>query len=207
MDSERVFDVNFEIPLADRNIIFQDIIELSTEQQKYILEVSGKRTQCEWLSLDKGIKIPIDSKQQAEIITLKNGLVSGKDKLKLIKDNTIVFTQHARERIAVRVDRVSKDAPPSVESILLVIQLVIDSDVVGEEAEWKGYTNLAYTLYHTEYDERFKVTVSFEMLDQERIRVITVSNDHIHELTSSLMDKPEIKSKLQEFKKKLRRPK
>jgi len=122
----------------------------------------------------------------------------------LIKEDTIVFTPHARERIAVRVDKVSKDTPPSVESVLLVIQLVIDSDKVDDNAEWKGFTNLTYTLCHTEYDERFKVTVSFEMIDRERIRVITVSNDHILELTNSLMDNPEIMRKLQEFKKKLR---
>ena|GEM_PF-2822757 len=122
----------------------------------------------------------------------------------MIKEDTIVFTPHARERIAVRVDKVSKDTPPSVESVLLVIQLVIDSDKVDDNAEWKGFTNLTYTLCHTEYDERFKVTVSFEMIDRERIRVITVSNDHILELTNSLMDNPEIMRKLQEFKKKLR---
>lgn len=194
----------FEILLADRKIIFQDIIELSEEQQKYILEVSDSKTQDEWFSLDTGIKIPIDPEQQAEIIEFKNGLVSDKDSRDLIKNDTIIFTRHARERIAVRVDKVSKVAPPSVNSILLVIQLVIDSDAVDEQAEWKGYTNLAYTLCHTEYDERFKVTVSFEILDQERIRVITVSNDHIHDLTSSLMDNPVIMSKLQEFKNRLR---
>lgn len=156
--------------------------------------------------MEKGIKIPISDEQRTQVIAFKNGLVDGKDKRDLIKDDTIVFTQHARERIAVRVSKVSKDAPPSVESILLVVQLVIDSDVVEKEAEWKGFTNLTYTLYHSKYDELFKVTVSFDTINHEKIRVITVSNDHIHKLTTSLADNPEMAMKLEEFKKRLRKP-
>ncbi|MCD1258170.1 hypothetical protein B5M42_004865 [Paenibacillus athensensis] len=196
--------MSFKVYLADRVIEFQDIIELNAKQQNYIHQVSSNRTQSEWIALDKGIKIPLDSSQQTEIISLKNSLVAGKDRRDLIRDDTIVFTQHARERIAVRVDKATESTPPSVDSVLLVIQLVIDSDRVDAHAEWKGFTNLTYTLYHTEYDERFKITVSFEMINRERIRVITVSNEHIVELTKSLRDNPEMMEKLQEFKKKLR---
>ncbi|THF80827.1 hypothetical protein [Cohnella fermenti] len=173
--------MRFQIHLADCMIEFEDVIQLSVEQQNLIHDVSQTRTQSDWFALEKGLKIPVDSAQQLEIITLKNGLVSGKDKRDLMKSDTIMFTRHSRERIAVRVNHVSKHGPPSIESLL------------------------TYTLYHSIYNERFKVAVSFEMMDQERIRVITVSNDHIQELTTSLMDEPEIKRKLEEFKKRLLR--
>lgn len=199
--------MSFQIHLADRSIQFEDIIELNSEQQNNIHELSLKRTQSEWIALEKGIKIHMSHEQRTQVIAFKNGLIAGKNNRDLIKDDTIVFTQHAKERIAVRVSKMSKEAPPSAESILLVIQLVIDSDVVEKEAEWKGFTNLTYTLYHTEYDERFKVTVSFDTFNDEKIRVITVSNDHIHELTASIADNPEMAMKLDEFKRQLGKPK
>lgn len=77
------------------------------------------------------------------------------------------------------------------------------SDIVDHQAAWKGFANLAYTLIHTGYGEKFKISVSFEMVDREHIKVITVTNEHISELTTSLMDTPEIRNKLRVFKREL----
>lgn len=103
----------------------------------------------------------------------------------------------------VRVDKLPKGTLPTFDSILLVIQLVIESDIVDHQAEWKGFTNLTYTLIHTGYGEKFKISVSFEMVDREHIKVITVTNEHISELTTSLMDTPEIRNKLRVFQREL----
>ena len=195
--------MGFEIPLLDQTIHFQDIIELTDAQRAIILEVSKDKSFEQWIALDTGLKIRLTSEQREAIMRLKNDLVASKDKRELLKGNTIVFTRHARERIAVRVDKLPKEAPPTFDSILLVIQLVIESDVVDGQAEWKGYPNLAYTLMHTGYEEKFKITVSFEMIDHEHIKVITVSNEHISELATSLMELPEIGDKLKEFKRRL----
>ncbi|QQE74990.1 hypothetical protein KDJ56_03320 [Brevibacillus composti] len=195
--------MGFEIPLLDQIISFQDIIELTDEQRAIILEVSKNKTFEQWIDIESGVKIPLHPEQRETVLRLKNGLVAAKDKRELVKGDTIIFTRHARERIAVRVDKFSKEAPPTFESILLVVQLVIESDFVDDHAEWKGYPKLAYTLVHTGYGEKFKITVSFEMVDQEHIKVITVSNEHISELTASLMELPEISDKLREFKRSL----
>ncbi|WP_149096119.1 hypothetical protein [Paenibacillus terrae] len=195
--------MSFEIPLRDQTIHFLDIVNLTDAQQTVILEASPSKTFEEWMMLDKGLKIQLTIEQRETVLRLKNGLVASKDNRELVKGDIIIFSRYARERIAVRVDKLPKEAPPTFDSILLVIQLVIESDIVDHQAEWKGFTNLAYTLIHAGYGEKFKITVSFEMVDREHIKVITVTNEHISKLTTSLMDLPEIGDKLRAFKQEL----
>lgn len=195
--------MSFKIPLCDQIIHFKDIVNLTDAQQSIILEASPSKTFEEWMMLDKGLKIQLTIEQRDTVLKLKNGLVASKDSRELVKGDIIIFSRHARERIAVRVDKLPKGTPPTFDSILLVIQLVIESDIVDHQAEWKGFANLAYTLIHTGYGEKFKISVSFEMVDREHIKVITVTNEHISELTTSLMDTPEIRNKLRVFKREL----
>lgn len=195
--------MSFEIPLRDQTIRFRDIIHLTDEQRATILEYSKEKSLHQWIESDTGIKITLNNDQKDTVLLQKNALIASRDERALLKDKTIIISQHASARIAVRIDKFSQGSPPSLDSILLVVQLVIESDIVDDKAEWKGYENLAYTLFHTGYGERFKITVSFEMIDHEHVKVITVSNEHISELTTSLMDLPEIGDKLQELKRRL----
>lgn len=188
---------SFRVSLRDQILIFEDIIDLSKEQQDHIVKAAQKRTMSEWRNLEEGIKIPLEHWQREEVLAHKNMLVENKDEEKLLQEETIIFTRHAKARLAMRVDKVDPSRPPKPESLLLIIKLVIESDVVDEDAEWKGHANLVYTLIHNEYRERFRISISFEKIYDENIKVITVSNQHIDELTKKLGDKPEIRAELE----------
>jgi hypothetical protein len=103
----------------------------------------------------------------------------------------------------MRLDKVDPARPPRTESILLIIRLVIESDIVDDTAEWKGHQNLVYTLIHNRYNEKFKISVSFEVIDNKQIKVITVSNEHIDELTEKIGNHPEIRRELEVLKEQL----
>jgi hypothetical protein len=195
---------SFEIPMKDQKINFEDIIDLSEDQVDLIVKAAPGRSMSEWITLEKGcVKIPLEKWQQKTVLAHKGMLVENKDEAKLLKDETVIFTKHAKSRVALRVEKVDRNRPPKPESLLLIIKLVIESEVVDDEAEWKGHTNLVYTLIHEGYGERFKISVTFEKVDDEHMKVITVSNEHIDELTEKIGNLPEIRKGLEELKKRL----
>lgn len=196
--------MSFEIKMKDDQVIkFRDIITLSDTQRVLITDVSFTKTFEEWVLTKTGVKIPLEEKQMTKIINQKNLLISSKSERALLKNRTIIFSKHALSRIALRVDGLTMDDQPSLDSMLLIITLVIESNIVDKYAEWKGFENLAYTLIHSRLKEKFKITVSFEVIDNDLLRVITISNEHIQKLTVTLMESPEISQKLAELKKKL----
>lgn len=193
----------FTIPMKDQDIEFMDVIDLSVEQQELIINDSSYRTMEEWRNEETGIKIPLENWQQDAVLAHKNLLVEAKEERALLKDRTIIFTKHSKDRVALRVEKVQVGRPPKLESLLLVIRLVIESNVVDKQAEWKGHKNLVYTLLHTGLGERFKISISFETIGTENIKVITVSNEHINELTAKLIEQDNIRESLEQLKKRL----
>lgn len=192
--------MGFEIQMKDQKVVFRDVINLFEDQRKIIVSSAPLRTMAEWRKCQTGLKIPLNEPQRERILQHKNGLVSNKDEHTLLKDRTIVFSDHSRRRIAMRVEGVDSNRPPKLDSILLVIKLVMESDVVDDEAEWKGHQSLVYTLIHKAYGERFKVCVTFEMIRNEHMKVITISNEHIDQLVTSLSEFPVIQQALTEMK-------
>lgn len=182
--------------MKDQKVGFQDIIELSEEQQAIIVSSAPQKTMAEWRKNQIGVKIPLNEHQQQLVLKYKNDLISGRDERTLLKDKTIIFSDHSQQRIAMRVEGVDPSRPPKVESILLVIELLMESDVVDNVAEWKGHKNLIYTLIHNKYDERFRVCVTFEKIGTKHMKVITVSNQHIDQLVASLGEIPSVQEAL-----------
>lgn len=195
--------MSFDIQLKDESFQFNDIIELNETQKQLIHNISSTKTYLEWQEEKTGIKVPLLESQKKTIFEQKNAIVSNKDESAIEKDGTIVFSKHARERIAVRVDKLNAGAPPTRDSLLLIIVLVMQSELVDNNGEWKGFTNLSYTLIHRHLNEEFKITVSFEIINGNHLKVITISNDHIDKLSIKLIQNPEIIEKLNELRKRL----
>lgn len=195
--------MNYEIKMRNKTIEFDDIIDLNSDQLNTITEYAINLTDKEILSSESGVKITLEQYQQQIVLAHKNSLVQNKDEKALLGEGTITFTKHARSRISVRVCDLGSDEPPTLDSILLVARLVIDSKVVDEKAEWKGRTNLVFTLIHEYINEKFKVSISFENKNNENIKVITVSNEHVAQLYNKVCDNPDIMAQLEEFKRKI----
>ncbi|KAA0547420.1 hypothetical protein FZW96_11195 [Bacillus sp. BGMRC 2118] len=190
-----------KIKSKDRVITIDDIIDLNTEQLDKISSFASQFNAQEIIDLESGVKISLQKWQREIVLAHKNSLLENQDERALLKEGTVTFTKHARARVAVRVDKMSSESiPPSLDSVLLVVRLVIDSEIVDEDAEWKGKSNLVYTLLHTYLKEEFKVSVSFERFGNETIKVITVCNDHIGKLTQKLSQDTKIRQQLEDFK-------
>lgn len=193
----------FVIQTKNGNIVFLDVIALNEDQQ---IHLSSSCTQCtlqEWRVRETGIKIALTFNQRNLILQYKNNLLCCKNEKAILGEGLIIFTVHSQERMAIRIDNRDKSKPPKPETVLLVVKLVSESQDVDEEAEWKGYHNLAYTLIHQVIRVTFKVTISFETIGNSHIKVITVSNDHIDDLMISLGELPNVKSELARLKKEL----
>jgi hypothetical protein len=192
--------MKFDIKMKNKKITFEDIIDLTDEQQETIKEYAKNFNSKEILDSESGVKIELENYQREIVLAQKNSLLGVKDETALLTKGTITFTKHAKARIAVRVCKFDTQQEPSLDSILLIIRLVIDSEVVDKSAEWKGRNNLVFTLIHSYLHEEFKVSVSFENRGSEILKVITVTNDHIDQLYTKLLDNHEMMEKLKGFK-------
>lgn len=126
---------NFKIQLKDKSIYFQDIFDLLDEQKEIILKESFKKTFVEWNDLETGLKNPLENWQQTIVLAQKNNLIENKDEKVLMKERTIIFSKHAKRRIAVRIENIDPDNIPKPESLLLIIKLVIESNEVSKKGE------------------------------------------------------------------------
>jgi hypothetical protein len=68
----------------------------------------------------------------------------------LINQRLLRFSDHGLKRIALRIDR---DIFPSEQALLGMANIVIHSQDVGNEAEWRGYRSISYNL-NGEHDGR-----------------------------------------------------
>jgi hypothetical protein len=186
--------------MKDKTVTYDDVIDLSVEQRELITTLAKSRTAKEWYQSESGVKIPLEDSQKEIVIANKNTLIEAKDERRLIDEQIIVFTQHSRDRIALRVDKTDPTVAPSLDSIILIVKLIIESEELDDMAEWKGKKNLVYTLLHKEYDERFKISISFEKIGTDYIKVITVSNEHIKELSTRLSAIPKVRESLDKMR-------
>lgn len=197
--------MSFTIEMKDRTLVFEDVIDLTEAQRRHIVSSAALRTPLEWRNQKSGLKIQLQKHQRQRVLAYKNSLVGGHDERSVLREQIIIFTTHAKERIALRVDRVDPRRPPKLESLLFVIKLIIESDAVLEKAEWKGNRNLVYTLYHKGYGETYKVSMSFETIGKQHMKVITVSNESVDRLTAAIQDHPHLQAELAEMKRRLLR--
>lgn len=160
-----------KIKLRDKEIVFEDIINITEEQTQLILTEAKKKTEKQWLNPDtKGIKVRLSLEQKADVLKYKNQIVDSHTAETLIQDRRLRFTDHGLKRIATRIDR---DNFPSEKSLLGVADVIIHSQDVETDAEWRGYGRLSYN-FNGEYEGKAcKVTVVFD----GPILVITVITD------------------------------
>lgn len=160
-----------KIQLRDTEIVFEDIVELTEEQLQLILSKAKYKTEKQWLNPDtKGVKIRLSPEQKTAVLDYKNQMVNGHTAETLLGHRLLRFTDHGLKRIAARIDR---DAFPSERALLGMANVVIQSQDVENDAEWRGYGSLSYNL-NGEYDGKAcTVSVVFD----GPMLVITVITD------------------------------
>jgi hypothetical protein len=111
----------------------------------------------------------------------------------------IRFTDHGLERTSERIDKMPPEDPPSEEAMRAMVDLVIRSTEVSQDAEWRGYSSLSYS-FKGIYDKKdCSVVIVFD----GPMIIITVVTDTggTHSVTS-LMNGDQLR-KLKEFRDKL----
>lgn len=153
---------SFTIKLkGDTTIVFNDIIDLTDDQIALILSQAEKKTLDEWLDPDtKGVKIPLSPNQRTNVLSHKNKLVDGHTSQTLRSTRRIRFTQHFLDRVALRID--GGAVFPSQQSLTGMVDLVISSNDLEKNAEWRGYGGLSYSFTGEYNGKPCSVAVTFE---------------------------------------------
>ncbi|MBU7317777.1 hypothetical protein [Paenibacillus oleatilyticus] len=169
-----------KIQLRDTEIVFDDIVELTDEQLQLIISTAKSKTEKQWLNPDtRGIKIRLSPEQKASVLGYKNQLVNGHTPQTLIDHQLLRFTDHGLKRIAARIDR---DAFPSERALLGIADIVIQSQKIENDAEWRGYGCLSYNL-NGEYNGK---TCTVSIVFDGPILVITVITDEPNPTTYTM---------------------
>lgn len=171
--------VPIAIPVKGKSIwLKEDSIALFPYQIKMIKKHSKYKTEGQWLSLNKGIKIPLTKEQREGIILAKDNIInilsSSRDPKALLQINHgFGFTDHAFSRVLTRIERFSEEEfnllgenykfTINQETLEKITQSLIDSKEAKEFAEWKGYPYLNFGL-NCKYDDRdVDIIVNFEI--------------------------------------------
>jgi hypothetical protein len=191
-----------EIPLKrNKVIIFDDVIQLTTKQWAKIFEKSSLKTEKQWLQpKTKGVKIKLTPDQRRDVLAHKDGFVQNHTVDSLMLARMIRFTDHGLERISERIDKMPPEEPPSEEALRAMVDLVIRSTEVSQDAEWKGYSSLSYS-FKGIYDQReCSVVIVFD----GPMLVITVVTDTGGTIGVAALMKDDQLQKLKEFRDKLK---
>ena len=150
-----------------QKIEFFDPINLSGEQQGYILDIASKYTRQELIGIEQGIDIEpkLTNSQQKAVLRLKNEIIGDYTADKLFDRDIVKLTGHSLKRL---VELTGNNKRPD---IIGIIQKVIDGDKV-QKAQFKGYTQLSYTLMTN--DSRDKTPISF-LGNETKISVVTLT--------------------------------
>ncbi|NHN31737.1 hypothetical protein [Paenibacillus agricola] len=153
-----------QIPLkGNKNMELDDIIKLAPKQWAKIFERSVLKTEKQWLQpKTNGIKIKLTSDQRQDVILHKNGFVEKHSGDSLMLDGKIRFTDHGLQRISERIDKMPPETPPSEAAMRAMVDLVIRSTEVSQDAEWRGYASLSYSFKGTYEQTECAVVVVFE---------------------------------------------
>ncbi|WP_217595183.1 hypothetical protein [Cohnella sp. GbtcB17] len=138
-----------KVQLKDTLIEFDDVIQLETAQLQQIIERAETKTQAQWRKPStKGVRILLTEKQKQAVLEYKNRMVNGHTGESLIEADLIRFSHHSKERIASRID---KDIFPDPDTLIGLADLLIRSQELGENADWRGFEGLSYS-FNGDYD-------------------------------------------------------
>jgi len=157
-----------------QKILFEDIIELTFEQQEKILSYAKISTQVELKNSKSGLKIVLDVNQKKNVITIKDRVLWGKDSKELYKEQIVKFTSHSVDRM---IKRYKGDLTVIYFSVIKMIQ---KAEEISDQAEWKGYKLLIYTFLFNSNNTLNKIAAAF-MKRNRRLQVITAMNDQVTE--------------------------
>lgn len=180
----KIIQTPISINLKDKVAsIEEDNIDLHPHQVRIIKNEASRKTKKEWLDSSRGVKIPLTSDQQIQILSVKdqlfNYLSPSKDpKEVLSKSGGVAFTSHASERLLERIERLSREefekkGPLRIvdpETLEKIIESLIHAKNVLNKAEWKGEPYLSYTFLCELEDRELDVVVNFET----NILIITI---------------------------------
>ncbi|WP_332699367.1 hypothetical protein [Halalkalibacter lacteus] len=161
--------VPIKIPVRGKEILLkEDSTPLFPYQIKIIKRKSRSKTEGQWLSAAKGIKIPLTKDQRKEVVLVKDSIINILDSTRDPKRLLMVkrgfgFTDHAVERVLTRIERLSEEELELLgpnykfsinqETLEKITQSLIDSKEVNQFAEWKGHPYLNFGL-NCKYDDR-----------------------------------------------------
>jgi hypothetical protein len=74
----------------------------------------------------------------------------------------IRFTDHGLQRISERIDKTPPEVQPSEEAMRAMVELVIHSSEVSQNAEWRGYASLSYSFKGVYEQTECAVVMVFE---------------------------------------------
>jgi hypothetical protein len=156
-----------------------DSIQLHEHQIKIIKKHAMSKSEWEWISSARGIKIPLTAQQKITLVSLKDQvfqlLSPSKDpKEILLQRRGFGFANHAFERILERVERLSEEEVKALgvtnyqyavypETLENVVGSLIDSQKVKSFAVWKGYPYLNYSFLCNLDDRELDIVVNFEL--------------------------------------------
>lgn len=176
----RFVPVPIPIRLKDKTIYLkEDCIGLHSFQIELIKNQARRKTEKEWLDPDtKGVKIPLSTMQQFEIVKFKQELINvlspdNTAKALLAREHGYGFSQHALKRVLERVERLPQDEVDDLgpnyrfavnsETVEGLTDALINSTLVNKRAEWKGHPYLNYSFICNYQDRELDIVVNFEL--------------------------------------------
>lgn len=169
-----------EIPLKGSTIVLRDVNQLTEDQLNKIRKVSNTKTPKEWFECDSDevVKLEITDEQKLQVLKTKDYILSSKRPKDLYFKEIVRFTDHAKRRIAQRIEGKGPDSNVSPKMFREVIKMIRDSQVVLNEAEWKGDECLRYNLKGILEGKEYIITIAFE----DEVCIVTIidpKNEHI----------------------------
>jgi hypothetical protein len=175
-----IVSVPIAIPVKRGTVdLLENSISIHQFQIDEILRHSRKKTSLEWIKTKRGIKIPLTSIQQKEVVQIKDQLIhymspSKNPKELLLRRRGFGFAKHAFHRILERIERLSEEEIQSLgttdynfainpNTLEIIVKSLIDSNKSTSFAEWKGHPYLNFNFVCEIEDRELEITVNFQL--------------------------------------------
>jgi hypothetical protein len=193
----------FSVQFINKTLTVNDILRYSTEQIRILREYSANKKIEDVIKLASGKKVPLRKPLQINQILSHKATIFVSNDYDLLKNNIILFEGHVIDRILLRVEN-SGLIIPREDVVISLVGKLRDTDDVDENAEFKGYPTLAFTLFKKADKEKFRISISFKS-SGKKIKAVTLTNINIDKLVAKVKDSlPNKKvAELEDFKAKL----
>lgn len=162
--------------------LLQNVIEFTESQKNEIQALAIQKTQEEWMGMQSGEKFNLSDIQKAQVLKYKDEFFEGLTAEEVMREQLIEFMGHALERIDERFEK--KDFSSVVleepETVLKLVQVLMDAQEVGDTFEWKGYPTITFAFRGLDFSIVFEKIIIIATFDDEESLVITTFTKKFH---------------------------